>query len=425
MPKHKQSFVNLRVDPDEQIRIGEATFAFVGHEITRQVYCQAGARGWIYKLREVASGDHYALKVFAHLFRGDGILHVQAALGDVAALPGMDACQRVLVAAETHPVLIIDYPAADRSMLMPWVEGTTWQDIVVLGEEAQEDGVDAPLTLESCQTLALDVAHMLAEIERHGYAHCDVAGANLIIQLKRRMTYLVDVEEMFGNGFPVPAQYPAGQTGYRHRSVPTTPTGQWSPSGDRYAGAVLLGEILCWHDPKIRKVRDQISFFEEDDSKKPEAWRKEEMEKSLEMHYPPKLTKLFRAAWRSDSLEGCPSMADWEAAIKGAVAPGLYPPRLQENPPPEAPDFEPLPPDATTLGAAREPDDFRRIYGIGGREVAVLHALGIATFADLASAQPGDLEAQLQRAGIVVDGGEVGAWIADAAALAQEPLSKG
>jgi predicted flap endonuclease-1-like 5' DNA nuclease len=420
MPKHKQSFVNLKVSPGEHITIGEATFTFESHPVTKQVYCQAGARGWIYKLREVESGDLYALKVFAHLFRGDGIVQVQTALGDVATLPGMEACKRVLLAAETHPMLIIEYPAADRSMLMPWVDGITWQDIIVLGEEAKEDGVDAPLTLGRCQSLGLDVTHVLAELERAGYAHCDVAGANLIIQLERRATYFVDTEEMYGGEFPVPPVYPAGQTGYRHRRVLETATGQWGPSGDRFAGAILISEILCWHDAKIRKVRDQISFLEEDDPKKPQAWRKEELVNSLAEHYPPEIAELFEAAWRSDSLEGCPPLVEWEAALKAAVPPERYPPRLQPTTPPHAAASEPLPPDVTRLGVMREPDDLRRIYGIGGREVAVLRALGVQTFADLARADPGDLETRLQGAGVALDGQDVRDWIADANALARE-----
>jgi predicted flap endonuclease-1-like 5' DNA nuclease len=420
MPKHNQSFVNLKVDSGEQFTIGEAAFTFESHPVTKQVYCQAGARGWIYKLREVESGDHYALKVFAHLFRGDGIVQVQEALDEVGKLPGMEAGRRLLLAAETHPVLVIEYPAADRSMLMPWIDGITWQDIIVLGKDAKEDGVDAPLTLERCQSLALDVAHVLAELERAGYAHCDVAGANLIVQMKRGMTYFVDIEEMFGGGFPVPAPYPAGQTGYRHRTVPDTATGQWGPSGDRFAGAILISEILCWHDPDIRKVRDQISFLEEDDPKKPEAWRKEELVKSLKEHYPAKIARLFEKAWRSEGLELCPPLIDWEAALKEAVPPEHYPPRLKDNPPPAPPDAEPLPPDVTKLAAEREADDLRRIYGIGGREVAVLRALDIETFADLASADVAELEPKLRQAGVSIDGNEVRAWISDAIILAME-----
>ena len=96
MPRHKQSFVNIRVDAGEQIQIGEAIFTFESHATTGRVYSQAGARGWIYKLREVSSGDSYALKVFAHLFRGDGILQVQAALDEEVALglPGMAVARR-------------------------------------------------------------------------------------------------------------------------------------------------------------------------------------------------------------------------------------------------------------------------------------------------------------------------------------------
>ena len=65
-------------------------------------------------------------------------------------------------------------------------------------------------------------------------------------------------------------------------------------------------------------------------------------------------------------------------------------------------------------------DDLRRIYGIGRREVAVLKALDIVSFADLGQADPDVLQDGLQAAGITLNGEDVQAWIGDALALSQD-----
>jgi predicted flap endonuclease-1-like 5' DNA nuclease len=427
MAKQKQTFVNLRVEPGDEIRIGEATFAFETHPGTGRVYCQAGARGWIYKVRETRSGNFYALKVFAHMFRNETLHASCEALNLVADLPGMEACGRILIQAETHPRLVARYPAADHSVLMTWIEGETWQDVVVLGDQAGEGDNPPPLSPEECQTLALDVAHVLAELERNGYTHCDIAGANLIFQRKRKATYFVDCEEMYGGAFPTPTEYPAGQIGYRHREVATRLAGQWCSAGDRFAGAVLLAEIMCWHDPMIRRVRDQISYFADDDPSKPEAWRKESLVKALEASYPSTLVYLFEAAWRSENLEGCPLLRSWKSALLECVPERLHPPRLRADPVPEEPGWEPLPADVFSVGAEAEPplpppapDDLRRIEGVGAKQAAVLRGIGILTFADLSAADATSLAARLQSAGLEVAESSVEGWVDEASDLARE-----
>jgi predicted flap endonuclease-1-like 5' DNA nuclease len=387
MAKQKQTFVNLRVEPGDEIRIGEATFAFETHPGTGRVYCQAGARGWIYKVRETRSGNFYALKVFAHMFRNETLHASCEALNLVADLPGMEACGRILIQAETHPRLVARYPAADHSVLMTWIEGETWQDVVVLGDQAGEGDNPPPLSPEECQTLALDVAHVLAELERNGYTHCDIAGANLIFQRKRKAT----------------------------------------SAGDRFAGAVLLAEIMCWHDPMIRRVRDQISYFADDDPSKPEAWRKESLVKALEASYPSTLVYLFEAAWRSENLEGCPLLRSWKSALLECVPERLHPPRLRADPVPEEPGWEPLPADVFSVGAEAEPplpppapDDLRRIEGVGAKQAAVLRGIGILAFADLSAADATSLAARLQSAGLEVAESSVEGWVDEASDLARE-----
>jgi hypothetical protein len=232
---------------------------------------------------------------------------------------------------------------------------------------------------------------------------------------------------MYGGAFPTPTEYPAGQIGYRHREVATRGTGQWCSAGDRFAGAVLIAEILCWHDPMIRRVRDQISFFADDDPGKLEAWRKESLVKALEANYPSTLAHLFEAAWRSENLEGCPLLRSWESALLECVPERLRPPRLRPDPIPEEPDFEPLPADVFSVGAEAEPplpppvpDDLRRIEGVGAKQAAVLRGLGILTFADLVAADAGNLVAWLQSAGLAVEEDTVKGWVAEADALARE-----
>jgi predicted flap endonuclease-1-like 5' DNA nuclease len=74
---------------------------------------------------------------------------------------------------------------------------------------------------------------------------------------------------------------------------------------------------------------------------------------------------------------------------------------------------------APAAPTAAEPDDLRRIEGIGPKVSAALVAMGITTFAQLAQADPARLEADLKAAGVRVITGSSTTWPEQAALAAR------
>jgi hypothetical protein len=132
----------------------------------------------------------------------------------------------------------------------------------------------------------------------------------LIIQ-DQNYPALVDLEEMYGPGFVEPREIPAGSPGYAHISAPK---GLWSEEADRFSGAILLTEMLTWHDPAVREAAWGESFFAPRDMQN-ENDRLDILRNSLENHFGGRILELFDQAWRSDSLRDCPSFAEWAVAL--------------------------------------------------------------------------------------------------------------
>jgi predicted flap endonuclease-1-like 5' DNA nuclease len=91
-------------------------------------------------------------------------------------------------------------------------------------------------------------------------------------------------------------------------------------------------------------------------------------------------------------------------------APAVETPAV-ETPAVEAPAVEPP--------APAEPDDLRKIEGIGPKVEKALHSLGITTFAQLAVADPADLETRVKAQGVRILPGAPGTWPEQAALAAR------
>ncbi len=104
-------------------------------------------------------------------------------------------------------------------------------------------------------------------------------------------------------------------------------------------------------------------------------------------------------------------------------APVIEPPAVEPAPVvAEAPEVEaviepePAVKQATVPGA---PDDLRKIEGIGPKVEQALHSLGITTFAQLAEADPAELEAKVKAQGVRILPGAPATWPAQAALAAK------
>ena len=174
--------------PNQKIPIEQLNFRVTEHPLAPGMpYGQEGRRAVVYQLITTDNGNKHALKVFKPRFRIARMVRVAEILEPYASLDGLQACQRTVLTASKHKELLSDLPALTYAVLMPWVEGSTWQEILLA-----DDG----FTAERSLVIAQSFVDLLVSLEENGLAHCDLSGANLIIQPGDNPA-LVDLEEMY------------------------------------------------------------------------------------------------------------------------------------------------------------------------------------------------------------------------------------
>jgi hypothetical protein len=259
---------------------------------------QEGRKAIVYQTR--SDTGFYALKIFKPQFRDVKMVDTSAALASLYA-PGLEVCRRECLTRATADSLVNKYPEMEYAVLMPWVHGSTWFDIIAGG---------AAISKDASQQIAKNAADVLAGLEQLGYAHCDIAGGNIVVNLTTGRVDLIDVEDMHGKGLMLAGAFPQGTDGYQHCTGPTNPKGQWCGEGDRFAAAVLFAEMLAWHRGSIRKAADEEHFFSQGEMQKPDSQRYELMVETLK-ELSRDVADAFERAWRSKLLSECPTLAEW------------------------------------------------------------------------------------------------------------------
>ncbi len=291
--------------PRSVINIEGRTYKIAEHpDAPGMPYGQEGRRAVVY-LISADNGEKYALKVFKARFRIPRLVAVSETLKPYAKLTGLQACERTVITASRHKDLLVDFPDLAYAVVMPWIEGPTWQEMII-----SKDTISAEKSLG----LAQQFVSLMINMEEKGLAHTDLSGPNLIIQAND-MPALVDLEEMYGPGFLKPKELSAGSPGYAHISGPK---GLWVEESDRFSGAVLISEMLCWHDPLIREASWGESYFSPGDIQK-ESHLLTIMRQSLGANFGNRVLDLFNQTWQSDILRDCPTFAEWASALPDNV----------------------------------------------------------------------------------------------------------
>lgn len=322
---------------DTRLVIDGTEYTFSPHPVVPTlVWGQEGRHAIVYRIEagngrrrplDRPNGNAYALKVFRPAFRHPGLLASAEALSWAHELPGMRVCDQQVITQKTHPDLIAHHEDLDYAMLMPWIEGQTWFDYLQKRER---------VSLDQSRALAENMAWVLYALELNHLAHCDLSSGNVIVEPSREGIHLVDVEDLYSPWLAPPPLVPAGTPGYQHEEAAAD--GQWRPTGDRFAGAVLLAEMLGWAHPDVRKATYGESYF-----------APEELQRETERYdilidvlraYDPGFAETFEAVWRSESLEKCPPLGTWydllDALPRSPVASwaALDPDDLDEDTPP-------------------------------------------------------------------------------------------
>ncbi len=221
-------------------------------------------------------------------------------------MAGLEVCDRLCLTQAMEPKLLRQYDDLEFAVLMPWIDGETWFDIVYAKQ---------PIDSTTSMQLAKNTAGVLAGLEAQDVAHCDIAGANVIVNAGTDAVGLIDVEDMYGTGLHLTEAFPAGTAGYQHLSLNQAQHGQWCAEGDRFSGAILLAEILTWHHPEIRTLSDSEYYFSPQELQNPSSLKYHLMHEALS-DIDPELSDLFLSAWTSADLSACPPLTAWARGLQ-------------------------------------------------------------------------------------------------------------
>ncbi|MCS7040303.1 MAG: hypothetical protein NZP34_11915, partial [Caldilineales bacterium] len=293
----------------QEIVIDQIAYRVAEHPAAPGVpYGQEGRTAVVYRLD--APGGAQALKVFKPRYRTPALVSLAQKLQPFADLPGLMVCQRTILTPQRHGTLLRRYPDLTYAVLMPWIEGPTWTE-VVLGRDVRWR---QKITPERALALASALATVLAEMEQKGVAHCDLSGPNVMLPAlvagrngRHEIVSLVDVEQLYGPGLEEPPAWPESSPGYRHRSVRD---GVWSEVADRYAGAVLLAEMLGWSDERVRKAAWGEHYFDPGELQT-DSERYRVLVRVLREQWGEPVARLFDRAWHSKALADCPTFGEW------------------------------------------------------------------------------------------------------------------
>ncbi len=294
------------------LRIGPHYYEFMPHPLfpndKQAVFVIEGGEALLYQLREMATHTLYALKVIKPAYRTEHIARVTDALARQPDLSGLALEQRICLTKDAYRNVIMTFPELEYAILMPWLEGRTWAGLLL------DPATSARYSVGQAKDLALATANILWNLETRRMAHADIAGGNVLLSADLKQIMLLDIEGMYIHDIPAPKIRSQGSPGYQHRHP--GPHGQHCAEGDRFAGAILLTEMLTWCDPHVRAlVPDETeALFRPGDLQiiGTPLWR---AVRNALWALSPELLQLFDQAWASATLAECPDLASWCMAL--------------------------------------------------------------------------------------------------------------
>ena len=300
---------------NDQIVIDQIEYRVAEHpNAPGMPFGQEGRAATVYQLipSSAIAGEARALKVFKPRFRVPALFTLKDKLAAFADLPGLPVCRRTVLTPQHHTALLRQYPDLTYAVLMPWIEGPTWWEII---------GNKRVLTPVQGLTLARALAHALATLEQHGVAHCDLSAPNVLLPAlaphaqSQFSIAFVDVEQLYAPGLDRPAALTSGSLGY----APAHASNDfWRAEADRFAGAILIAEMLAWGDARVRQLAGDESYFAPDEIQRDNP-RTQTLIVGLREHWGDRVVELFERAWHSQQLADCPTFGEWMVSLPDAA----------------------------------------------------------------------------------------------------------
>lgn len=302
--------MSFQPNPGDELLINGKRYIVGSHPAAPGIaYAQAGRQGIVYQLLAPNGELHEAkaLKVFFPKFRIPSMVYQSEHMEAYGNIPGLQVCKRDVLTPERNGDLIAAQPDLLYAVLMPWVHGMTWFDCIT------EQRV---LTPAESLALAKSLAGIGSSMEQRGLAHCDLSAPNVMLPFFSEVELpdgkspveLVDVEQMYSTKLDRPDSLLAGSPGYAaHRTVSS---GLWSGYADRFAGAVIIAEMMGWSDAIVVDKAWGESYFDQHEMQSPSE-RYHILKKSLQTRWGTKVSELFERAWDSQDLSSCPTFGEW------------------------------------------------------------------------------------------------------------------
>jgi hypothetical protein len=291
--------------------IDQCEYRFVPHPHfpnEDEVLAMEGGEAIVYQLQKGVTRALYALKVPKPSYQDEHIARVVTALAPYQQIPGFSLGNRICLTKKKHARLIAEYPELEFATLMPWLSGKTWAGLML------DQQASANYTSSQAYQLALSTAQVLWDLEAYHLAHTDIAGGNIMLSPYLNRVELLDIESLYIRGAPMPKLRSQGSPGYQHCHLDQR--GQWRPDGDRFAGAILITEMLTWVNPFVRALTpdNAESLFQTRELQGHRTRRWEMICKTLQEICPPAVA-LFERAWTSRDLSECPDFSMWSLAL--------------------------------------------------------------------------------------------------------------
>ncbi|MDN4526482.1 tetratricopeptide repeat protein [Fictibacillus fluitans] len=309
--------MSFQPEVGESIRLFGRRYTFPKHPAVVGIdipYGQEGRQGTVYQIKEENTRTKAALKVFRDRFKNKNQVRLSEQLKNYSSFYGLSACLRSVIEEEEHARLVSQYGDLSYALIMPWIDGPTWADIL-MEEQA--------LSKDTCLRIACMMAFLLKKLEGAGVAHCDLSSSNVMLpflQESARPIFadieLIDIEELYAPELDEPKALPGGSPGYAANYVKD---GIWSKEADRFAGAVLIAEMVSWHEDEVRSLKaDDFSYFDTYEMQS-ESERYKKLKDVVGKTLGEKGEALFEQAWKSNSLQECPSFSQWYEAFPDSV----------------------------------------------------------------------------------------------------------
>lgn len=273
----------------------------------------------VFHMQELsAGGSEYALKVMSTKRRGPQLVEICELLRSLRSVTGLESCDRLCLTRDLCLDTIQRYPDLEYAIVMPWSGGTTWSDAhAEQGEEYRSAQDRSPkagdLSRWRCLQLATRLAEVLAMLERQQMAHCNLGPEKIMLSLDPLvpLVELVGLEGVYSAHLESRKDLKDSVPEYRHPNE-TQP----GPASDRFAGALLIAEILSWYDDEIKSLflYQSDSLFTVDELGQTTNPKFEAVTGRVKSHHAD-LAELLQRAWESKTPDEAPAMVVWLEAL--------------------------------------------------------------------------------------------------------------